>query len=81
MREYTTELLAVQVFGFCLNKSRTIEEITKRVYGNSNAKNINRVYQCCQILMSHGVLIPKFVNRELRFQIDGGIIDKNKLGV
>ena len=71
MKEYTDDLLFAHIFGMCLKKSYTIEEITRRVYKNNTAKNIVRIYQCCVVLMGHGVLVPKFVNRELRFQVDG----------
>ena len=67
--ELTKELLVTQVFSICIKSPRTIEEITQKIYRRLQAKNIVKVYQCCEILMSRGVLVPKFQNRELRFQV------------
>ncbi len=76
MKEYTAELLTTQIFGICFKHDKTIEEITQKIYKNQYAKNIVRVYQCCEILMKHGVLVPKFKNRQLRFQIIENIMKK-----
>ena len=70
MKEHTNEMLVTQVFGACFKNAKTIEEITKKIYKNESAKNILRVYQCCQILMKHKVLVPKFQNDQLRFQVN-----------
>jgi len=70
MKEHTEEMLAAEVIGVCWNKGYTIEEITAKIYKNNYAKNIVRVYQCCEILMSRGLLVPKFKSRKLTFQID-----------
>lgn len=70
MKEHTEELLVAQIFGLCMEEPKTIEDMTNRIYKNLYAKNIVRVYQCCEILMKRGVLIPKFHDRTLLFQID-----------
>ena len=75
-KELTNDVLFTHIFGMCLKKSHTIEEITYYVYNGNSAKCIVRVYQCCMVLMKHGVLVPKFINRELRFQVDGDMLGK-----
>jgi len=70
LKEHTDELLVAQILGICWYSSKTIEEITAKIYKNQYAKNIVRVYQCCEILLSHGVLIPKFKDKKLMFQVD-----------
>lgn len=78
MKEHTNELLVTQIFGICFKSPRTIEEITKRIYRNGYAKNILRVYQCCEILLGHSVLVPKFQNNQLRFQINQDMLLNQK---
>ena len=78
VKEHTDELLVAQVFGICFKNPRTVDEITKKIYSNGFAKNVVRVYQCCEILMSHGVLVPKFQNNQLRFQINQDVLQNQK---
>ena len=70
MKEYSKELLVTQIFAICLKHPKTIDEITQKIYGNTQAKNIVRVYQCCELLMKHDVVVPKFQNNQLRFQVN-----------
>lgn len=70
MKEHTDDLFVAQVVGICFKHSKTIEQITEKIYKNQSAKNIVRVYQCCMILMKHGVLVPKVKDRLLMFQIN-----------
>lgn len=76
MKEHSEALLVTQIFGICFKRARTIDEITKKIYNNGNAKNIVRVYQCCEILMKHSIIIPKFQNNQLRFQVNQDILIK-----
>ena len=76
MKEHTDDLLVTQIIGICWQYSRTIEEITSKIYKNQYAKNIVRVYQCCEVLLSHGVMVPKFKNRKLMFQVDQETLKK-----
>lgn len=69
MKEHSNDLLVTQVFGICFKRARTVDEITMKVYSNGYAKNVVRVFQCCEILMKHGVLVPKLQNNQLRFQV------------
>lgn len=70
MKEHTDDLFVAQVIGICFKNAKTVDEITKKIYKNMQAKNVVRVFQCCEVLMKHGVLVPKFQNQELRFQVD-----------
>ena len=70
MKEQTTEMLTTNIIGICFKKACTIEEITNKIYKNNYAKNIVRVYQNCELLMKHGVIVPKFQHCTLRFQVD-----------
>ena len=74
MKEYSEPLLITHIFGICFKHARTVDEITKRIYKNGHAKNIVRVYQCCEILMEYEILIPKFQNKQLRFQVNQDIL-------
>lgn len=74
MKELTDELLVTELFSLLLTESRTIEELTNLIYKNLYAKNIIRVYQTIEILMKRGIVIPKFHNRVLLFQIDNKVI-------
>jgi hypothetical protein len=78
MKEHTEDLLVTQIFGLCMSKPLSIEDMTNKIYKNLYAKNIVRVYQCCEILMKRGILIPKFHNRTLLFQINDDIIGRIK---
>lgn len=70
MPKHTDDLFVAEVIGCCFNHARTIEEITNKIYKNQYAKNIVRVYQCCMILMKHGILAPKVKERTLKFQVN-----------
>ena len=70
MKEYTDDLFVTKVIGICFNHAKTIEQITEKIYKNQLAKNIVRVYQCCMILMQHGVIVPKAKDRLLTFQVN-----------
>jgi len=74
--ERSPDILATEVFGLCYNHSRTIEDITNKIYNNQNEKNLVKVYRCCTILMSHGILVPKFINNVLKFQVDENSLKK-----
>lgn len=74
MKELTDDLLVTELFSLLLTESRTIEELTNLIYKNLYAKNIIRVYQTIEILMKRGIVIPKFHNRVLLFQIDNKVI-------
>lgn len=78
MKEHTEDLLVTQIFGLCVSRARSIEEMTSKIYKNLYAKNIVRVYQCCEILMKRGVLVPKFQNRTLLFQVEEKILKGEK---
>ena len=70
MKELTDDLLITEVFALLLTEARTIEDMTNKIYKNLYAKNIIRVYQTIEILLKRGIVIPKFINRTLLFQID-----------
>lgn len=81
MKELTEELLVTQIFGFCIAEPQTIEGLTNKIYKNLYAKNIVRVYQCVEILMKRGILIPVFKDRTLLFRVDDKIIGRNGNGI
>lgn len=74
MRELTDDLLVAEIFSLLLTEARTIEELTNLIYKNLYAKNIIRVYQIIEILMKRGIVIPKFQNRVLLFQIEKKLV-------
>jgi peptidyl-tRNA hydrolase len=76
MKERSEPLLVTQIFAICFKHAKTIDEITKKIYNNGLAKNVVRVYQCCEILMEHNILVPKFQNNQLRFQVNQDILVK-----
>lgn len=78
MKELTEDLLITEIFSLLLTEARTIEELTNLIYKNLYAKNIIRVYQTIEILLKRGIVIPKFQNRVLLFQIDKNIIGGKK---
>ena len=78
MKELTEDLLITEIFSLLLTEGRTIEELTNLIYKNLYAKNIIRVYQTIEILLKRGIVIPKFQNRVLLFQIDKNIIGGKK---
>ena len=78
MKELTEDLLITEIFSLLLTEARTIEELTNLIYKNLYAKNIIRVYQTIEILLKRGIVIPKFQNHVLLFQIDKNIIGGKK---
>ena len=74
MKELTEDLLITEIFSLLLTNPRTIEELTNLIYKNLYAKNIIRVYQTIEILLKRGIVVPKFQNRILLFQIDRKVI-------
>lgn len=80
MKELTNDLLITEIFALLLTEARTIEDLTNRIYKNLYAKNIIRVYQVIEILLKRGIVIPKFVDRVLLFQIDMKIIGGQENG-
>jgi hypothetical protein len=80
MKELTNDLLITEIFALLLTEARTIEDMTNKIYKNLYAKNIIRVYQTIEILLKRGIVIPKFVDRVLLFQIDMKIIGGQENG-
>jgi len=80
MKELTDDLLITEIFALLLTEARSIEDMTNKIYKNLYAKNIIRVYQTIEILLKRGIVIPKFINRTLQFQIDTKIIGGQKDG-
>jgi len=78
--ERSDYVLGAIIFSMCLKKPRSIEELTLRIYKNSQAKNMTRVYQCVSAMLREGIFVPVFnKNRELVFKVEmkdekGGII-------
>jgi len=72
MTERADFFIAAEIFALCKNNSRSIEELTKKIYGNQHSKNITRVYQVMVIFMKQGILVPQFKNRTLTFKIIDG---------
>ena len=70
MKEYTKDLLVAQVFSLCFKHPKTIDELAKQIYSKGHAKSIIRIYQCCEVMMQQGILLPKFQNGQLRFQVN-----------
>lgn len=70
MKERTNDLLCTEIFGLCFNQARTIDDITTKIYKSCHAKNVVRIFQCCESLMKTGIMIPKFVNGRLLFQVN-----------
>jgi len=77
MKELTDELLVTQIFGLCIERPVSIEDMTNKIYKNLYAKNIVRVYQCCELLMKRGVIVPSFRNRTICFKVDDKIVGSN----
>ena len=80
MKELTDDLLITEIFALLLTEARSIEDMTNKIYKNLYAKNIIRVYQTIEILLKRGIVIPKFIDRTLQFQIDTKIIGGQKDG-
>ena len=80
MKELTDDLLITEIFALLLTEARSIEDMTNKIYKNLYAKNIIRVYQTIEILLKRGIVIQKFINRTLQFQIDTKIIGGQKDG-
>jgi len=80
-RELTDELLSVEIFSLCM-EPMTIEEVCNKIYKNMYSKNLVRCYQAITIMMKRGILIPKFLNKQIYFQVDekirGGNNDEQK---
>jgi hypothetical protein len=70
MKERSKHVLGAEVMSICSGKSYRIEELTKKIYNNLDAKNIVRVYQCVEVLLYHDILIPEFKQRYLRFRLN-----------
>jgi len=70
MVEKADFFLGTEVFALCKTKPRTIEEMTKKIYGNNYAKNVVRVYQVMVVFMKRGLLVPCFKDRVLTFKIN-----------
>jgi hypothetical protein len=80
MKELTNDLLITEIFALLLTEARTIEDMTNKIYKNLYAKNIIRVYQTIEIFLKRGIVIPKFIDRTLLFQIDMKIVGGQKDG-
>lgn len=74
VKERNDMLLGVEIFSLLQSKARTIEEVTEKIYGNQQSKNIVRVYQAIQIFLKRGLVVPKFKNGVLTFKVQK---DKN----
>jgi len=74
MKERTPELLGLEVMLMCKGSGHRLEEITKRVYGNMYEKNMVRVFRMLEVLMEEDVVVPCFINKQLRFKLNGGLI-------
>ena len=68
--KHTSDLLVTKIFSFCLKNSRTVDEISSRIYKNGYAKNQIRVFQVLEALIKEGIVAPKVSNGTLRFQVD-----------
>ena len=80
MKELTDDLLITEVFALLLTEARTIEDMTNKIYKNLYSKNIIRVYQIIEILLKRGIVIPKFIDRTLLFQIDMKVVGGKENG-
>ena len=67
-------LMATKIFMCCIKHSRSIPDITKRVYGNDKENNIGRIYKVIEFLITEGVIVPKVNDGHLLFQIDKEIV-------
>jgi hypothetical protein len=76
--ERTPEMLGAEIFSLCIKRSYRIGELTKKIYGNNQAKNLVRVLQTIEVLLGYGVLTPKFTNNRLHFQVNEDIGGLNK---
>lgn len=76
MPKFADDIFVAEVIGCCFNRGRTIEEITTKIYKNNYAKNVVRVYQCCMVLLKHGIMDPKVKDRVLLFQVNKEAFEK-----
>lgn len=74
MKELTDQLLITEIFSLLLVSPLSIEDLTNKIYKNLYAKNIIRVYQTIEILLKRDIVIPKFIDHTILFQIDNKII-------
>ena len=74
MKERTSEVLGLEILLQCRGSGKRLEEITKKVYGNMYEKNMVRVFRILEILMQEDVVVPCFINKCLRFKMNGGIV-------
>jgi len=79
--ERDKELLGAEIVGYCMNKARTMGEITKKIYNyedltSKRLASYGRIYQMIEVLVNHGVLSVKCNDRQIRFQVNGGYFEK-----
>ena len=63
-------LLGIEVYSILKNNLCTLEQITKKIYGNTASKNVVRVYQCTMVLLKHGLVLPVVRNGALYFKFN-----------
>jgi len=74
--ERDKELLGTEVMGYCMNKARTVSEITHRIYKNGRLPNIAKIFLIVEKLVEHRVLMVKNNDNQIRFQMNGGFFEK-----
>lgn len=72
--KHSDDLLVAKVFSCCLKKSRSIDDITSRVYGNGYSTNKMRVFQMVECLIGEGIVVPKVNGGHLLFQINQDVV-------
>jgi len=81
--KHTDNLLVTKVLGLCLNKTSTVGELTKKIYGNDYAKNEIQIYKTLEFLITEELLKPVVNNGSLKYMVNVekilSMLAKNKI--
>jgi len=70
MKKQSEALIGIKVITCCTERTRTVSDITKKIYGNVKENNIGRVFRIVEYLVTEKILIPKVNNGSLAFMVD-----------
>jgi len=81
MIKHTTDLLITKIFSYCI-KPRSINEITKKIYGNNYAKNQITIYKTIEYLVQEEFIkieIQKEIKYRSNYERILSILAQNKI--
>jgi DNA polymerase II small subunit/DNA polymerase delta subunit B len=76
--ERTPYTLSAEVFAVIIKKPSSIEDITNAIFKNTRHNNQNRVWNCVNSMMKHGILLPAFKNGVIYYKYNNDFENEKK---